>query len=176
MDARALCGVKVFAIGPATAAEAGRHGLLVDFVPKSYTTESAADELARFDPGIGEKKVLLLRADIASDAMVRRLRETGAEITEVDAYRVVPEEEIPAPARQALSDGEVDIVMFTSSSTVKGFVHLIERAGLTVPASVKLATIGPVTTRTVEELGYKVSLEADEHTVPSLIETIIAST
>jgi uroporphyrinogen III methyltransferase/synthase len=176
LDTRVFYGVKVCAIGPATAAEARRHGLLVDFVPRRYTTESAADELARFDPEIGKKKVLLLRADIASDAMVRRLGETGAETTEVDAYRVVPEEDVPAArARQALSDGEVDIVMFTSSSTVKNFVHLIGRAGLTVAPNVRFASIGPVTTRTVEELGFKVSCEADEHTIPSLIDAIIAS-
>ena len=175
LDTRAFYGVEVFAVGPATAAEARRRGLLVDFVPARYTTESAADELARFDPCIGEKKVLLLRADIASDAMVRRLRETGAETTEVAVYRVVPEEEVPARARQALSGGQVDIIMFTSSSTVKAFAHLTGRAGLTVPATVRFASIGPITTRTAEELGYKVSWEAEEYTIASLIDAMIAS-
>jgi uroporphyrinogen III methyltransferase/synthase len=175
LDTRAFYGVEVFAIGPATAEEARRHGLLVDFVPQCYTTEAAADELARFDPEMGNKKMLLLRADIAGDAMVRRLSETGAQITEVDAYRVVPEEQVPDRARQALSNGEVDVVMFTSSSTVKGFDHLVGQAGFTIPADVKLASIGPVTSRTVEELGYKVSVEADEHTIPALVDAIIGS-
>jgi uroporphyrinogen III methyltransferase/synthase len=175
LDTRAFADVKVCAVGPATAEEAKLHGLLVDCIPQQYTTESIADELARVDPEISKKKVLLPRADIATDALTRRLDEIGADATEVDVYRVVPEEDVPQRAADALSDGQVDIVLFTSSSTARNFARLTADAGITVHPNVKFASIGPVTTRTAEEIGYKICCEAEQHTIPCLIQTIISS-
>jgi uroporphyrinogen III methyltransferase/synthase len=173
LDTRVFGGVNVCAVGPATAAEAKRYGLLVDSVPERYLTESIADELVRVDPDITRRKVLLLRADIASDVLTQRLKKIGADVTEIAVYRVVPEDDVPAPAAEALREGRVDVVLFTSSSTARNFARLIDQAGITVPATVKFASIGPVTSRTAQELGYTISREAKEYTIPGLIQTII---
>jgi uroporphyrinogen III methyltransferase/synthase len=173
LDTRVLGGVKVCAVGPGTAAEARRYGLLVDCVPERYLTESIADELVRVDPDITRRKALLLRADIATEALTQRLKKIGADVTEVAVYRVVPEGEVPAHVAEALREGRVDIVLFTSSSTVRNFAHLIGQAGIAVPATVKFASIGPVTTRTAQEQGYTITWEAKEYTIPGVIEAII---
>jgi len=173
LDTRVFGGVQVCAVGPATAAEAKRYGLLVDSVPERYTTESIADELTRVDPDITRRKVLLLRADIATDALTQRLKKIGADVTEIAVYRVISEDEVPPPAAEALREGRVDIVLLTSSSTARNFARLTDQAGITVPATVKFASIGPVTTRTAEDLGYTISWEAREYTIPGLIQTII---
>jgi len=175
LDARVFADVKICAIGPATAAEAKRHGILADCVPEQYMTESIADALVRFDPQIGQKRVLLLRADIAGDALDEKLRMAGADITKIAVYRIVPETEVPARAAEGLRTGEVDIVMFTSSSTVRNFARLTVQAGITVSPRVRFASIGPVTSRTAKEFGYPISWEAKEHTIPSLIDTIVSS-
>ena len=175
LDTRVFGGVKVCAVGPATAAEAKRYGLLVDCVPQRYTTDSITDELVRFDPEMCKRRVLLLRADIAGDALTRRLRKIGADATEIAVYRVLPEREVSPHAVEALRSGRVDVVIFTSSSTARNFARLIAQAGITVPASVKFASIGPVTSQTLTELGYEVWCEAREFTIPGLIQTIISS-
>jgi len=175
LDTRAFAGVKVCAVGPATAEEAKLHGLLVDCIPQQYTTESLADELARVDPDISKNKVLLPRADIATDVLARRLNEIGADATEVDVYRVVPEEEVPELAAEALREGQVDIVLFTSSSTARNFARLTADAGITVHPNVKFASIGPVTTSSAVEIGYNICCEAEQHTIPCLIQTVISS-
>jgi len=175
LDTRVFGGVNVCAVGPATTADAKRYGLLVDSMPERYLTESIADELTRVDPDITRRKVLLMRADIATDALTQRLKKIGADVTEIAVYRVVPEDDVPAAAAEALREGRADIVLFTSSSTARNFARLIDQAGITPPRTAKFASIGPVTTRTAQELGYTIAWEAKEYTIPGLIQTIIST-
>ncbi len=169
-DIRALAGLKIGAIGPATAGELSRYGLNVDYVPEKYVAEAIV-------AGIGDvegQRILLPRADIARQMLAVELAKAGAEIDEVVAYRTVlgdsPDEDVKA----MLLSGEIDIVTFTSSSTVRNFVTMM---GDEDPAEIlkgaMVACIGPITAGTAQELGVKVDVVAEEYTIEGLVRAIV---
>jgi len=116
-------------------------------------------------------KVLLARADIATEQLADALRAAGAEVVEVTLYRTVRPASLPPEALAALRGGRVDWVAFTSSSTVTNFLALAAAAGITA-ASVKLASIGPATSAALRAAGLEPSVEAAVHTIDRLIEAI----
>jgi uroporphyrinogen III methyltransferase/synthase len=165
-DARALAAARVCAIGPATAAAAARYGIRADLVPDEFVAEAAVEALAA--TGVEGKRILLPRAEIARAVLPEGLRARGAEVAEVTAYRTVQDGAGSEEVRRRLHAGEVDLVTFTASSTARNFASLV---GPDVGAA-KVASIGPVTSGTVRELGMEVHVEAGEYTIPGLVRAI----
>lgn len=165
-DARAFGTVRVGAIGPATAASLRARGIVPDFVPSTYTTEAVAQGFADFN--MQDTRVLLPRADIATETLSNGLRQLGANLDEVDSYRTVTPTDSGAKARELLSSGDIDAVTFTSSSTVRNLVALID-GDVSLLDGVRVISIGPVTSATARELNVHVDIEATEHTVPGIV-------
>jgi uroporphyrinogen III methyltransferase/synthase len=171
-DARAFGGVRVAAIGEATAGELAGRGIVPDFVPAHYTSEAIAQAFRR--RRIKGVRFLLPRADIAPDELPRALRAKGARVTAVAAYRTVqakPEKNVV----DALATAGADLVTFTSASTVRGFVELATRIGRRgLPSKLACASIGLETTKAAAAHGLEVAIEAETHTVAGLVEAIVS--
>jgi uroporphyrinogen III methyltransferase/synthase len=170
LDARALHGVRLAAIGPATAAELEARGLRADYVPGEYVAEAVAAGLGE----INGQRVLLPRADIARPALADLLREGGAEVVEVAAYRTLQPDAEPNELRDMLA--RVTVATFTSSSTVRNLAAMAHDAGLDLPqalAQATIACIGPITASTARELDLPVHVVAKEYTIDGLVEALI---
>lgn len=168
LDARALGGVKIAAIGPATADRLAEHFLTADLVPEQYRSDALAEALLA--EGVADKAVLLARSNLADDALPEHLTRAGADVTAVTAYRTDRPRALPTEARNALAAGRVDWITFTSSSTAENFAALAEGADL---AGAKLAAIGPVTAEAMRRVGIEPTVVADEHSIPGLLEAIL---
>ena len=168
-----LLHLNIAAIGPATEEAIELHGLPVDVVPEKYVAESVVAALWERVRG---KRVLLVRAKVARDVIPEELRKAGARVHVVEAYETVVPEESRARLQQALSDpkGRPTAITFTSSSTARNFVTLL---GSDEPAKtlhgIILASIGPVTSATLRELGLHVDVEAQEFTIPGLVKALV---
>lgn len=168
-----LAHLRIAAIGPATKAAIEKHGLEVSVVPKEYIAESVVASLKKKVEG---RNVLLVRAKVARDVIPNELRKAGAAIDVVEAYQTV----LPKASRKALLSAlkdakkRPDVITFTSSSTAKNFVELIgtETAYSGLLDGVNLASIGPVTTSTLKELGLKADIRAKQYTIAGLVEAI----
>lgn len=168
-DARALGGLSVAAIGPATAQALAGHGITADFVPETYTGSALVSGFSGRD--VSGRRFLLLRANIADDGLSGGLRTLGAEVTDVAVYRTVSPAAAIARAREKLVAGEIDVVTFTSSSTVTNLVSAFD--GQPVPTSgAMVACIGPRTAETARKAGLEVDVTASEHTIPGLVAAI----
>jgi uroporphyrinogen III methyltransferase / synthase len=166
LDARALAGATVAAIGPGTARALAAHGIAADIVPERFVAEALVEALAGVE--VEGKRVLVARAAEARDVLPDALRERGAEVDVVAMYETVreaPEEEAIAAAQGA------DYVTFTSSSTV---TNLTEALGERVPAAARIVSIGPVTSESVRGAGLEVAVEAERHDVDGLLAALLA--
>lgn len=166
LDARALSGLRIATIGPGTAAALTDHGVRADCVPEKFVAETLAEAMQEAD--LAGKRVLLPQVDIARDVLAALLRNAGADVLKVTAYRTLPANQ---PAPQLLDDlaaGRFDWITFTSSSTAINFVRLVP-AG----AHAKFATIGPITSATARELGIHVTVEAKKHSIEGLVNAIV---
>ncbi len=169
LDARALAGVQVSAIGPATADSLAQRGVRADSVPTEYVSESVVESLrGHVQPG---DRVLLPRAQEGRQTMVDGLRALGATVDHVVAYRTVASEESRDRAVALLKEGRIDAITFTSSSTVRNLVTLLDgdTSLLEGPA---IACIGPVTAATARELGVTVDIQPNESTIANLVAAI----
>jgi uroporphyrinogen III methyltransferase/synthase len=173
LDARALAACRVAAIGPETAEALQRGGVRADVVPPDYRAEGLLDAL-RGQVGAGSE-VLLVRAAEARDVLPRGLDALGARVTVAPAYRTVPVKEGADRVVGLLEARRLDVVTFTSSSTVRAFI------GLFAPDEVRrllggvvLAAIGPITAATVAEYGLAVSVMPRAYTIPALAAAIAA--
>ncbi|MDF5754944.1 bifunctional uroporphyrinogen-III C-methyltransferase/uroporphyrinogen-III synthase [Spongiactinospora sp. TRM90649] len=166
LDARAFAGLKVAAVGEATARALIEFGVRPDLVPSGQ--QSAEGLLAEWPPYDSMldpiNRVLLPRADIATESLVAGLTELGWECDDVTAYRTVRAAPPPAPIREAIKGGGFDAVLFTSSSTVRNLVGI---AGKPHNVTV-IAAIGPQTVRTAEEFGLRVDVMADRPSASAL--------
>ncbi len=173
LDARAFGAARAGAIGPATAAALERRGIRADFTPSRSISSAALEELAAYEwSGVS---VLLPAADIGRDELADGLSRLGANVERVTAYRTITAPDAAQRAVDAFSKG-VDIVTFTSSSTVRNLLALLDGNGGMgrEPLSGSLiACIGPVTSATARELGLRVDIEADEHTVEGLADALV---
>lgn len=168
-----LLHLKIVAIGPATAKAIEKHGIPVDIVPDEYVAEAVVEEMRNQVKG---ERVLLVRAKIARDVIPNALRELGAKVHVMEAYEtVVPESSRIAILEALKSDNKPALITFTSSSTVKNFVELVGQETISsgLLDGVKLASIGPVTSTTLKELGLRADIEAKEYTIPGLVEAIL---
>ena len=158
-------------VGPATAKAVEAAGLQVDLIPPRYVAESLAESLA---PEAAGKHFLLVRAAVARDVLPAELRRAGATVTVAGAYRNrTPEESLPLLRQLFASPKNLpDAITFTSSSTARNLAALLDAAGLTIPPQVVLASIGPITSQTMRDLGLTASIEAIESTIPALVEAL----
>jgi uroporphyrinogen III methyltransferase / synthase len=163
-DARALAGVTVAAIGPGTAAELRRHGIVADVVPERSVAEALVEAL-RSVPVAGER-VLIARAAEARDVLPDALRERGAEVDVVALYDTVAQ---PLDDAQRRELERATHVTFTSSSTVRFFLE----GGGAVPGGARVVSIGPVTSATLHEHGVSPDVEAERHDIDGLIAAIV---
>jgi uroporphyrinogen-III synthase len=164
-DARAFAGTRICAIGPATARTLDERGLAADLVPETFTTAGVLDAMRAV--GMGGKRVLLLRADIAPAALGDGLRDAGARVTSVTAYHTSAGTGTRADLEQLLADG-LDFVTFTSSSTVR---HVLDVLGgdTALLSGALVASIGPITSQTARAAGLRVDVEAQPHTIEGLV-------
>lgn len=165
-DTRALGNASLCAIGPATAAALECEGARADLVPEEYVAEAIVDAL-RSRTELSGLRILLPRAEIARPVLPELLRQCGASVHEIVSYRTVADPESQRKAGE-LRAYPPDLVTFTSSSTVRNYVELMG----VVPAGVKVASIGPITSATARDLGLSVDIEATEYTVPGLVAAI----
>jgi uroporphyrinogen-III synthase len=169
----AVKGPKICAIGPATADALRGWGLRVAAVPEEYVAESLVDRL-RPDVAPGDR-VLVARAAVTRDVLVRELRGLGAVVDEVPAYRTRAAREHAAGLGKALAERRVDVVTFTSSSTVKNLCALFPRADLgRLMDGVAVASIGPITRATAAGFGLDTHIMPIEYTIPALARAIAA--
>jgi uroporphyrinogen III methyltransferase/synthase len=169
-DSRALGGVRLCAIGPATAAALERFGLIADRIPPEYIGEAIAESLQ--EENIAGKRILLPRSEAATPELVTRLDQLGAKVDEIAIYRTVLPKADTSSGKQLLLAGDIDITTFTSSSTVKHLVSLLGAEWEAVNRT-RVACIGPVTAATAAQLGVRVDVVAKEHTIPGLVQVII---
>jgi len=171
-DSAALEGIRLAAIGPETAREIASHGIQVEFVPADYRAEGVLHGLNPAE--VEGKRFLLPRAATARDILPRTLKEWGAEVDVVQAYRTVPAKGSAAILSGVLAENKVDMVTFTSSSTVKHFIDLLSPVNLgKFCKAVAVACIGPITKGTAESNKIRVDVLAKEYTVSGLIEAIV---
>ncbi|HEY8531269.1 MAG TPA: uroporphyrinogen-III synthase [Limnochorda sp.] len=175
LDASALGGIRVAAVGPGTARALRAWGVEPDLVPERFETAYLADALV--ERGIQGAEVLVARSLLGSPILVERLREAGARVTEVEAYRVeVAEEEsglTPEEVRRALDQGAVDWVTLTSPSTATGLVRRLGGWEARWSGRTRVACIGPVTAQRCRELGLPVDLESPVSSLQGLVDALV---
>jgi uroporphyrinogen III methyltransferase/synthase len=174
IDLTAYSGLRIGAIGPATARAIEECGGTVTFVPGSYRAESILAEIG----DVSGKRLLLPRAELARPVLAAGLRGLGAIVDEIPAYRT-----IPGPGTKALAEllqaSGVDAIAFTSSSTVRFFYEGLRKLGVTAAetarllASTAIVCIGPVTAGTAEEMGLHVDVVAEEFTIDGLVAALV---
>jgi uroporphyrinogen III methyltransferase/synthase len=172
LDSRALAGVKVACVGEQSAAAMIAWGIRPDLVPSSeQSSEGLLADWPEYEPGYDAlDRVLLPRADIATETLSAGLIERGWQVDDVTAYRTVRAAPPPAETREAIKTGGFDAVMFTSSSTVRNLVGI---AGKPHTSSI-IAVIGPQTAKTAQELGLRVDVRADSPSAAALAEGLAA--
>jgi uroporphyrinogen III methyltransferase/synthase len=168
-DWRALKGVRLGAIGPATAEALRASGVRPDFMPDAYVAEAII-------AGIGEvagQRILLPRADIAREALAIELRHLGAEVDEIAAYRTVTRPLDAQTVAAALAQ-HPDAITFTSSSTVRGLLAALPgQHPAELLRGIAVACIGPITAQTAREAGLTPQIVAQEYTMPGLTRAIV---
>ena len=166
LDARALAGVTVAAIGPGTARALAERGVLADVVPERFVAEGLVEALE--DEEVAAARVLVARAAEARDVLPDALRERGAEVDVVSLFETVREQPDETEIERAQ---DADYVTFTSSSTV---TNLLEALGDRFPKSARVISIGPVTSETARTAGLEVAVEAEQHDINGLLDALLA--
>jgi uroporphyrinogen-III synthase len=164
--------VQIAAIGPATKKAIERQGLAVAITPSKYIAEAVVDALRGKTEG---KKILLARAKVARDVLPNELRKTAAQVDVVEAY----ETKVPSAARAKIqklfgrADNRLDVVTFTSSSTAANFLQLLDKKHHNSLREIWLASIGPVTSKTLRDAGFPPTVEAREYNMNGLVMVIV---
>jgi uroporphyrinogen III methyltransferase/synthase len=175
-DVRDLKGVRFCTTGPSTASRVQRYGIRVDLTPAEYRAEAVAEAL-KATGSLAGKRFLLPRADAARDTLADELREAGADVTDVVAYRTVPadtEREGGHDIYRMLLDRQIDAITFTSASTVKNFVQLVgHEQAVDLLRTTVVASIGPVTAEAAQQLGIETSVMPAHYTIPDLVDALV---
>jgi uroporphyrinogen III methyltransferase/synthase len=165
LDARALAGVTVAAIGPGTARALAERGVLADVVPERFVAEGLIEALE--DEEVAGTRVLVARAAEARDVLPDALRERGAEVDVLALYETVREQ----PGAEEIEAAQsADYITFTSSSTV---TNLAEALGDRFPTAARIVSIGPITSETIRARGLEVDVEAERHDIDGLLEALL---
>ena len=170
-DARAFGRARIACVGPATARRLEERGLIADLVPDAFVAEGLLERLLADRPA--ECRYLLLRAEVARELLPDQLRAAGGHVDVVDAYRTRPAA-VDEAALSRVRTGELDLVTFTASSTVRHFCELIGPDALpAIQACVPAICIGPVTAETARASGFRVAAVADAYTIPGLVDALV---
>ena len=164
-DTREIGGVRIAAVGPATAAKIREYHLHIDLQPETFVAEGIIKAFLK-DHTVENEKILVIRPEKARDVLSTELTKMGAIVDEAIAYRTVPETDAVGIAR--FQEEGADLITFASSSAVENFMAL----KLKLPPGVKTASIGPVTSKTMQEFGLQVDIEAKRHDIPGLTAAI----
>jgi uroporphyrinogen III methyltransferase/synthase len=165
-DARRLGSAKLAAVGAGTAERLGRHHLMADLVPDKFVAESLAESLLGDADG---KRILIVRASRGRQVLAEALRKAGAHVDQVVVYGNIDVEE-PSPAvKAALAAGEIDWITVTSSATAQSVIRLYgEDLG-----EVRFASIGPITSASLRDLGYEPAVEASPQSTDGLVDAML---
>ena len=175
-DMRDIGGVRIAAVGPATAAKLRELHLLVDLMPDEFTGKKIAAAFDKFET-IENLKMCLLRAEVANPDLPKALEELGAIVDDIAIYKTVAETEDPAGAGMALLESGADWITFTSGSTVEHFHARFDLPKLLKKfPQMKLASIGPETSKAIRALGLEPALEAKAHTTEGLLAALLKAT
>lgn len=165
----ALLGVRIAAVGSATASKLSHHGLPPELVPDDFRAEGLIAEFRAMGPDAC-RRVLMPRAEEAREVFAEALAEMGCVLDVVTVYRVQAAPPVPEVIER-LRAGTIDVATFTSGAIASAFLSAVEGSGLealTVMSRIRIASIGPVTTEALESLGYSADIEASESTMESL--------
>ena len=171
-DVRALGHLRTAAIGPVTAARLKSFGLTSDLVPETFQAEAVVEAFRRQD--LRGRKVLLPRAQEARAILPEQLSALGATVHEVAVYRTVPAGSDPAALADRAAERPIDLLTFTSSSTVTNFKELLRAGDPAGLSRIPAACIGPITADTARASGFDVCLTAETYTIPGLCRAILA--
>jgi uroporphyrinogen III methyltransferase/synthase len=170
-DIRSLGSVRIAAIGPATARAVEALHLRVDAMPEEYRAEALVSVLG----SVSGQRILLPRAAEAREILPRELRALGAQVDEIAVYQTVqPQQARTHELRALLAEGKIDLITFTSSSTVHNFVALFaEDEPRTLLDKARIGCIGPITADTVYGFGLKVAIQPNSYTIPAFAAAIV---
>jgi uroporphyrinogen III methyltransferase/synthase len=169
LDSRILHGLKIGTIGPATSQVLEQRGIIPDFCPRIFTSEGMLDDLKNQE--IAGQHFLLLRADIAGKELANGLIRMGAKVSDIAVYKTIPVNGSVARIKKMLEAGEIDMVTFTSSSTVTNLAAAFDPGKVSLNGVIA-ACIGPKTAETAIKAGLKVDILAQEQTIQGLVEAI----
>ncbi len=167
-DIRELKGVRIFTIGPKTAEAVRDLGIRVDVVPENFVAESLIASMEN----IKGQRFLIPRATVAREILPEQLRKMGAIVDVAPAYQTVLPSQPVDTLEKRLKEGSIDVITFTSSSTVTNFLTLIGKKLLPEIKKVTIACIGPITAKTAREAGLNVKIMPEQYTVSSLMDAI----
>jgi uroporphyrinogen III methyltransferase / synthase len=175
MDARDLRGPAIAVVGKSTADALLDYGINADLIPPTFTSEGLAESL--LDQGVEGRNILIPRALKAREVLPETLRGAGAQVTVAPVYKNVPPQGRKDALRDEFEAGRVNMVTFTSSSTVRNFLTMVDAATQDelkqLLQRVKIAAIGPITAKTVTDNGLTVDVQPKVHTIPEMIQAII---
>lgn len=175
LDARDLKGPDIGVVGKSTASLLLEYGINADHMPPVFTGEGLAESL--LDQGVEGRNILIPRAVEGREIIPETLRGAGAQVTVAPVYRNVPAQGRREELRAELESGEVNMVTFTSSSTVRNFLTMVDARDQQelerLMQGVDIAAIGPITAKTVTDSGLKVDVQPREYTIPSMIQAIV---
>jgi uroporphyrinogen III methyltransferase/synthase len=175
LDTRSLKGPSVAAVGKTTADLLLTYGIRADLLPDVFTGEGLAESL--LDQGVEGRNILIPRAEKAREILPETLRGAGAQVTVIPVYTNVVPEGNQRELHDALEAGKVDMVTFTSSSTVRNFLAMIgtddSEEIKRLMKNVVIAAIGPITTKTVTDNGLQVDIQPESYTIPDLVQSIV---
>jgi uroporphyrinogen III methyltransferase/synthase len=169
-DVRDLKGVKICCIGPATAQQVEGKGIRVDLVPKKFISEGILKSFS--GKNLKGKKILIARAAEARDVLPEGLKKLRAQVDVVTAYETINSGKKKNELEALLKENQIDVITFTSSSTVNNFVKIMGR-NFSLPKSVKIACIGPVTAAAAKKAGFPVDIHQEEYTMEGLVQALI---
>ncbi len=175
MDARDLKGPDLAVVGKSTADYLLQFGLNADLIPSVFTGEGLAEAL--LDQGVEGRNILIPRALLGREILPETLRGAGAQVTVAPVYQNCPAEVDKKSLRKELESGDIEMITFTSSSTVRNFLEMIDADSpeelQKILAGIKIAAIGPITGKTITDRGLQVDVQPEKHTIPGLIQAIV---
>jgi uroporphyrinogen III methyltransferase/synthase len=168
-DSRALAGLRVAAVGPATTGALLEHGIAVDLIPQRFVAEGLL-EMMQTREDVSGKRVLYVTAEGSRDVLPQGLREIGAEVVVIEAYRSIADGQGAERLARAIESGKLDLATFTSGSAVRGYVDAI---GEDLAKQVPAASMGPQTSDALRQAGIEVRAEAKESTLDGLVSAVL---
>jgi uroporphyrinogen III methyltransferase / synthase len=172
-DLRDIGGVRIAAVGPATAAKLTELHLKVDVMPQEYVAAKVADAIAKYET-VENLRILLLRAEVANQELPRKLEDMGGIVDDVACYRTVPETADANGAATRLLEEGADWITFTSSSTVENFHARFDLPKLLQKfPGIKMASIGPETSKALRTLQLEPTVEAKPHNIDGLVAAVL---